>query len=167
MTPFGKLVVTILLAVIAGGGYFFVTYKGKGDTTIIPPSSATSTPPVATTTPDTSTSTATTTPRIAAGYITGHVIIGPNCPVEQIEKPCPTPPEAYTSRNVLVYANDKTSIQEQAHLDTKGNFYIPISPGSYYVQISPTGIGPGEKKLVTVKSFATSTVNFNIDTGIR
>ncbi len=39
--------------------------------------------------------------------------------------------------------------------------------GELFVQIEPAGIGPGEEKLVMVKSFEATTVNFDIDTSIR
>ncbi|MBS3913728.1 MAG: hypothetical protein KG003_04470 [Bacteroidetes bacterium] len=101
--------------------------------------------------------------RIAGGYITGHVTLSPLCPVE----PCKPNPEAYTSREVVVYTSDKVTVKERIHLDSQGNYNVAIGPGSYFVQIVPAGIGPGEKKSATVKSFETTTVNFDIDTGIR
>ena len=105
--------------------------------------------------------------KIAGGYVAGHVTIGPNCPVERIDEPCTTPPEAYTSREAVVYSGDGTTVKERVHLNAQGNYKISLAPGNYFVQIVPAGIGPGEKKSVTIKSFETSTVNFDIDTGIR
>ena len=106
--------------------------------------------------------------KIAAGYISGHVTIGPNCPgPERIGVPCPIPPEAYSSRAVVVYESDGTTIKENGKIDASGNYKIALGPGNYFVQISPAGIGPGEKKPATVKSFETTVVDFNIDTGMR
>jgi len=107
------------------------------------------------------------TSRIAGGYIVGHVDIGPFCPVVREGETCKVPPEAYTSREVVIYMSDKVTVKERMHLDADGNYKIAIGPGNYFVQIIPAGIGPGEKKPVTVKSFETTTVNFDIDTGIR
>ena len=105
--------------------------------------------------------------RVAAGYVAGHVTIGPNCPGPEIEgRPCPPTPEAYTSRSVAVYESDG-SFREKWSLDAEGNYKIALGPGNYFLRIEPAGIGPGEKKSVTIKSFETSTVNFDIDTGIR
>lgn len=101
------------------------------------------------------------------GYISGHVTIGPICPVERIDHPCVVPPEVYTSRNVIVYESDKTTVNEKIALDTKGDYKIALIAGTYWVQIEPAGIGAGEKKKVTVTSSTVSTVDFNIDTGIR
>ncbi|MEO5635096.1 MAG: hypothetical protein ABIS26_00035 [Candidatus Paceibacterota bacterium] len=105
--------------------------------------------------------------RVAAGYLSGHVTIGPFCPVEQVGKPCPPPEGAYTSREAIVYESDGKTEKERMHLDTNGNYKFTLGPGTYYVQIAPAGIGPGEKKAATVKSFETTVVNFDIDTGIR
>lgn len=105
--------------------------------------------------------------RIAAGYIAGSVTIGPFCPVEREGVPCIVPPEAYTSRSVIVYENNRTTIREKGKLDSSGKYNISIGPGNYFIQIDPAGIGPGEKKPATVKSFETTVVDFDIDTGIR
>ena len=107
------------------------------------------------------------TKKIAAGYVSGHVTIGPFCPVERIDQPCTVPPEAYTSRAVVIYQNDGYTEKARVFLDKDGNYKITLSPGKYFAQIQPAGIGPGEKKLFTVISFETAIVDFNIDTGIR
>ncbi len=105
--------------------------------------------------------------RIAAGYVSGHVTIGPFCPVEQMGHPCQVPPEAYTSRSVIVYESNATTVKESVALDASGNYKIALGPGTYFLQIQPAGIGAGEKKKAVVSSFNTTTVNFDIDTGIR
>jgi hypothetical protein len=101
------------------------------------------------------------------GYVSGHVTIGPFCPAERIDEPCTVPPEAYTSRNVVVYRADGFTIQEKVALDVQGKYRIALEPGTYWIQIQPAGIGPGEKKKVTVVLSETSVVDFDIDTGIR
>ena len=44
--------------------------------------------------------------RVAAGYVAGHVDIGPVCPVMREDMPCDVPPEVYSSRKVVVYAEN-------------------------------------------------------------
>jgi len=105
--------------------------------------------------------------RIASGYVSGHIDIGPFCPVEIEGQTCEVPPEAYTSREVIIYESDQTTINVKGSIDVEGNYRIPLGPGEYFVQINPAGIGEGEKKQVTIKSSETTIVNFNIDTGIR
>lgn len=105
--------------------------------------------------------------KVADGYVTGHVSIGPNCPVERIDQPCKTPPEAYSSREVIVYESDGATINKKGSIDKEGNYKIALAPGKYFIQVSPAGIRPGEKIPLTVKSLETTNVNFDIDTGIR
>jgi hypothetical protein len=84
--------------------------------------------------------------------------------------PCEPSPEAYTSREIVIFKSDGDIgfiETERAHLDEKGNYKIALGPGNYLAQIQPAGIGPGEKKPFTITSFETTTVNFDIDTGIR
>jgi hypothetical protein len=108
------------------------------------------------------------TGRIAAGYVSGHITIGPNCPGPQRDDAsCPTPPGAYSSRSVIVYESDKTTVNVTGKIDAEGNYKIALGPGNYFVQISPAGIGAGEKKPITIVSFKTTTLDFDIDTGMR
>jgi hypothetical protein len=101
------------------------------------------------------------------GTVTGTVKVGPVCPVESVDHPCVVPTETYTSRSVVVYAADKTTELEQHPLDATGNFSFTLKPGAYGLQIRPAGIGAGEIKPVTISAKGTSTVTFDIDTGIR
>ncbi len=104
---------------------------------------------------------------LAAGFVKGTVTVGPLCPVERADRPCPVPPETYTSRNVLVYEADQTTMKTKRALSTTGSYSISLSPGTYWVQIDPAGIGEGEKKQVSVTAGNTVTTDFDIDTGIR
>lgn len=101
------------------------------------------------------------------GYVTGHVTIGPICPVERVDQPCVVPPEVYTSRSVVVYTANQTTVREKVALDTNGNYTLTLPAGTYFIQIQPAGIGEGEKKKITVVAKETQTLDFDIDTGIR
>lgn len=104
---------------------------------------------------------------LGTGKVAGHIDIGPNCPVIEIDHPCPAPPQAYSSRQVVVYGADGTTIVQIGNIDASGNYSFALLPNTYFLQIKPAGIGPGEKKKVTVIVGQTSTVDFNVDTGIR
>ena len=104
---------------------------------------------------------------VISGYVSGHVTIGPICPVERVGVPCPVPEEAYTSRNAVIYQSDGITVKEKKSLDKNGNYKYTLGPGKYFVQIDPAGIGPGEKKPFTIVSLQTTIVDFDIDTGIR
>ncbi|MES2966881.1 MAG: carboxypeptidase-like regulatory domain-containing protein [Patescibacteria group bacterium] len=101
------------------------------------------------------------------GIVSGTVTIGPICPVESIDNPCVISPEVYTSRSVVIYGpTDSKRIKSQP-LNPDGSYTLTLPTGSYWLQIEPAGIGPGEKKPVTVEANKTSTVEFDIDSGIR
>ncbi len=104
---------------------------------------------------------------VKVGYVTGHITIGPFCPVEIEGHPCATPREAYSSRKVVVYGSDQVTEIKRVSIDTEGNYKVTIAPGTYWLQVIPAGIGPDEKKQVKVVASQTSTVDFDIDTGIR
>ena len=109
---------------------------------------------------------ATDTPQ-DSGYVKGNVTIGPLCPVERVGHPCVVPPETYTSRNVIVYEADQTTVKTKRALSATGSYSISLSPGTYWVQVEPAGIGEGEKKQVSISAKNTATIDFDIDTGIR
>lgn len=102
------------------------------------------------------------------GTLTGHVTIGPNCPVEQVGNPCTPSPQAYTSRQVMVYQADGTTLVITQNFDTQGNYNIALPAGNYVVK-SRTGISSTASVVgtITIKIGQTATLNFSIDTGIR
>jgi hypothetical protein len=104
---------------------------------------------------------------LSTGYVKGSVTIGPLCPVERVDKPCPVPPETYTSRNVIVYEADQATVKSKRALSATGSYSIALAPGTYWVQIDPAGIGEGEKKQVSITAGNTENMDFDIDTGIR
>lgn len=109
-----------------------------------------------------------TTPTASMGTLAGQVNIGPNCPVEQAGNPCTPFPQAYTSRQVMIYKADGTTLMTTQNFDTKGNYNITLPVGTYVVK-SRTGINLTAQTVgtVTVQNGQTATLNFNIDTGIR
>lgn len=104
---------------------------------------------------------------VQTGTVNGHITIGPFCPVERIDHSCTVPPEAYTSRSVVVYASDAVSVVKRVPLDMQGKYAMQLPTGTYWIQIEPAGIGVGEKKKVNVITDTTSIIDFDIDTGIR
>src|SRR5215831_15540914 len=82
-----------------------------------------------------------TAPDVAAlGRLSGTVTIGPNCPVEQINNPCPTSPEAYAARKVLVYDAAHSTILHTVDIDSHGLYLIDLPAGSYVVDLKKNGI---------------------------
>ena len=102
------------------------------------------------------------------GTLTGHVTIGPNCPVEKVGNPCTPAPQAYTSRQVMVYKADGATLVTTQNFDTNGDYSIALPAGTYVIK-SRTGISSIASVVgtVAIKAGQTTTVNFSIDTGIR
>jgi hypothetical protein len=105
-------------------------------------------------------------PRII-GTLVGTITLGPICPVVREGEHCDPTPEMFTSRAAVVFAADGATEVARQPLSATGTYSFTLEQGSYFVQIQPAGIGAGEKKPVTVTGDATTTVNFDIDTGIR
>lgn len=103
----------------------------------------------------------------STGEVTGQVTVGPVCPVERVDDPCVVPAETYTSRNVVVFSADGNREITRLALDPTGKYSLPLVPGTYLLQIQPAGIGAGELKSVTILANQFSTIDFDIDTGIR
>ncbi len=104
-----------------------------------------------------------------AGLLTGHVTIGPNCPVERVGVPCLVPPETYSSREFLVFTSSQKEVA-RFHANSKGDYNISLPPGTYTIVSAKTGMGFLSKNLpsaVIIKAGQTTTLNFSIDTGIR
>src|SRR5947199_6690591 len=80
---------------------------------------------------------ATTAPH---GRLSGTVAIGPICPVETVDHPCPTSPEAYRQRKILVYNEAKTSLLFTVDIDSQGAFLIDLIPGRYTIDLRRLGI---------------------------
>ena len=103
------------------------------------------------------------------GIIKGKVEVGPICPVERVGVPCPVPPEAYTSREVVLYAADGTTVIKRMNFAPDGTYQFAVPAGTYVLSTPKQGIGGSKDlpKTITVKSGETLVVNFSIDTGIR
>jgi len=108
-----------------------------------------------------------TAPPVEKGVLAGRITIGPLCPVE----PCNLTQEqvdlAYTSRRIIVYAEDRYTIAKQMGIPPGGNYSMELAPGRYFVTIRPGGIGDYPLHEVTVASGQTTRLDLDVDTGIR
>jgi hypothetical protein len=104
------------------------------------------------------------------GVLFGHATVGPICPVERAGQPCPVPPEAYTSREVLVYDIDGKTIVSRQHFAQNGNYRFQLPPGEYLVDtVHQGGLGSSRDlpKQVSIKEGQILKLDIDIDTGIR
>ena len=108
-------------------------------------------------------------PTSGQGTISGKVTIGPLCPVE----PCPDPvPDVYSSRKLILQPllQPGTANPIYIQLDPDGSFEATVNAGIYAVNLTDcTFLGCNHvlPRIVTVRPNETTTVNIDIDTGIR
>jgi Carboxypeptidase regulatory-like domain len=107
-------------------------------------------------------------PAAAKGTLTGDVVAGPTCPVEQANNPCP--PRPVTGRQVTIEDADGHAVTTTM-TDGRGHFGVDLAPGAYTVQVAivPGAVGlrqvtPGQ---VTVAAGQTAYIKIELDTGIR
>ena len=102
------------------------------------------------------------------GRLTGTVTIGPNCPGPS-DAPCPTPPDAYKQRKILVYNEGKTTLLFTVDIDSQGAFLIDLLPARYTVDLQRSGIDqtPDLPKTIEIRANVITTITVNVDTGIR
>ena len=111
------------------------------------------------------------------GILMGHVFIGHNCPVQRAGIPCPPSPEALAATQIIVYKPDGVTVVASTYpkpeaagstsqLDT---YSFSLLPGNYLVDYkSSAGFFKGHApQPVTITAGKTTTLDFNIDTGIR
>jgi hypothetical protein len=105
------------------------------------------------------------------GRLSGTVTIGPNCPgPETGSQGCPTPPDAYAARKILVYNAAKTTLLHTVDIDSRGLYTILLVPATYVLDLKTSSAPDRTGELpvnVTIQANVTTVVNVNIDTGIR
>jgi hypothetical protein len=105
---------------------------------------------------------------VSDGGIEGKVVIGPMCPVERIDQPCPDKPlEAY----IEIQGPDDQDDKRRIRSGKDGRFRIDLAPGKY--KLTPISPNPGAPprapgpQSVTVESGKYTQVTIKYDSGIR
>jgi hypothetical protein len=107
------------------------------------------------------------------GTLTGNVTVGPLTPVERVGvSPTPPPPEVFTSRHLIVYEADGTTKVADVPIRAAGlhgMYSVSLPPGTYVLDAPHAGVGHASPLplAVTIESGKTTTVDVDIDTGIR
>jgi hypothetical protein len=98
--------------------------------------------------------------------IRGTVLLGPTCPVETLESPCPDRPLADVEIRVLRGSDVVATVRS----DDEGRFAVVLDPGRYEVQAVVEEGGPGMSAKpvdVIVTNGVFNDVNVPVDSGIR
>ena len=105
----------------------------------------------------------TTMPATKSG-IEGAVTIGPTCPVQRIDSPCPDRPYEAT----IVVLDSGRHLVAEARSDAQGTFRVPLPPGTY--TLSPQSLAAlpyAAEQTVTVSPGRFASVHIQFDSGIR
>jgi hypothetical protein len=98
--------------------------------------------------------------------IRGVVLLGPVCPVESVESPCPPRPLADTEVEV---SNGNGDVVATTRTDREGRFEVHVGPGVFSVVAVLVSPGPPSSHpvRVTVRPHGFSQVTVPVDSGIR
>lgn len=103
------------------------------------------------------------------GRLAGTVTIGPHCPASHPGFPCPVSPSAFSQRKILIENEDRTRTLHTVDIDSRGFYLIDLVPATYSVNFRGTGSDSSKDlpTMVTIRANVVTTLNVNIDTGIR
>ena len=110
------------------------------------------------------------TEAVEPAVLKGNVTVGPLSPVvREDETPPPVNPEVYTSRSLNIYREDGETLVRNVPLRGDGTYQVELEPGTYVIELAPTGIDFSKDLPQTISLNAGETVELNvdIDTGIR
>lgn len=96
--------------------------------------------------------------------IDGRVTIGPTCPVQRIDSPCPDRPYEVT----LTVLDGSMREVAQTRSDSSGHFRLMLSPGTYTLRPPMTGVSATARgQTVEVAEGRFTEVQIVFDSGIR
>jgi hypothetical protein len=97
--------------------------------------------------------------------IEGIVLLGPTCPVQRVDSPCPDRP--YSATIDIVQAVSGAAVTAFTS-GADGRFMVELAPGTYRLVPRTTGTLPrGVEQTVTVADGLVTRVQVSYDTGIR
>jgi len=107
-----------------------------------------------------------------AGFLLGKISIGPICPVEKYppDPGCLPTAETYKAYPVGVWTANGERKVAQIYPALDGSYKTPLEPGSYLVILEISRGRFGSSNLpagITIFSQGNTTLDINIDTGIR
>ena len=105
---------------------------------------------------------------VSNGGIEGKVVMGPMCPVERIDRPCPDKP---FEASIEIQNQDNQDNHRRIRSGKDGRFRVDLTPGKY--KLTPMAPNPGAPprppgpQSVTVESGKYTQVTIKYDSGIR
>ncbi len=107
-----------------------------------------------------------------SGILEGKISIGPLCPVESVppDPRCLPTLETYKAYPIAVWTSDRKRRICQLNPSIEGFYSAGLNPGKYLIILERTGNNIGGSNLpveVTINPARITTLNIDIDTGIR
>jgi hypothetical protein len=103
-------------------------------------------------------------PATPMGTVTGHVRLGPTCPVQRVGQTCEKP---YANAHIVFRALDRGR-SEITDADDGGRYSIQLVPGTYEAVVRTSQPFPhGIPEVLSVVANRTVTLDLRADTGIR
>jgi hypothetical protein len=96
--------------------------------------------------------------------IVGQIFVGPTCPVERLDSPCPD----RTYRGTIEILDLDRHEVARVRADENGRFQFALKPGAYILHpLSPNIMPRGIEQTVSVEPDTYTTVRVEYDSGIR
>jgi hypothetical protein len=112
-----------------------------------------------------------------ASGVEGEVLVGPTCPVERADSPCPDRPAQLYVWTSILSGSDTPIGNPMTQSGTDGRFRLALPPGTYMLDAGPCSptmfCGPNSSlpritpQIVTVRTGAFTKIILHGDTGIR
>ncbi len=100
----------------------------------------------------------------SSAHVSGQVLLGPSCPVETAESPCP--PTPLSGAKVEIVQDGK--VTSSGETDGQGEFTLDAPTGTVTVRAETTEGLPSEtSQTVDLQEDQTATVTLTLDSGIR
>lgn len=100
----------------------------------------------------------------AGSGVEGVVLLGPTCPVETPESPCPDRP---VEAEITVIRNGSDNVVRLGSSGRDGRFRFTVGPGNYTLSASASGAMSCDPQDVVVEAGRFTEVAVQCDTGIR
>ncbi len=108
---------------------------------------------------------------VGKGFLEGKVTIGPLCPVERFppDPACQPTEKTYEAWPIAIWTESKIFKVAEISPNLDGTYIVELSPGTYIVDLeNPQHFGARNlPATITIQSDKTTTLNIDIDTGIR
>ena len=102
-------------------------------------------------------------PSAGYGTVSGTIMAGPTCPVEQVGSPCPNRP----LRTSVLILSRSGQVEAWARSDVHGRYSVHVAPGTYFVAVQ-TPVWPRcPATRIVVEASRPTRANLLCDTGIR